>query len=47
MTDLFDLETRQPLQEGAVLLRARALSVDQALLAAIDASPRGRRSGAW
>ena len=36
MPDLFDLEARQPLQEGAVLLRARALPVDRALLAAID-----------
>ena len=36
MPDLFDLEARQTLQEGAVLLRGRALPVDQALLAAID-----------
>jgi DNA oxidative demethylase len=36
MADLFDLETRQKLQEGAVLLRGRALPVEKALLAAID-----------
>ena len=36
MTDLFDLEARQTLQEGAVLLRGRALPVDKALVAAID-----------
>jgi alkylated DNA repair protein (DNA oxidative demethylase) len=36
MPDLFDLETKQQLQPGAVLLRGRALPVDKALLAAID-----------
>ena len=36
MPDLFDLEAKQPLQEGAVLLRGRALPVDKALVAAID-----------
>jgi alkylated DNA repair protein (DNA oxidative demethylase) len=36
MADLFDLETRQMLREGAVLLRGRALSVEQSLLAAVD-----------
>src|SRR5580704_7806984 len=36
MADLFDLEARQKLQDGAVLLRGRALPVDKALLAAID-----------
>jgi alkylated DNA repair protein (DNA oxidative demethylase) len=36
MADLFDLETRQMLQEGAVLLRGRALPVVKTLLAAID-----------
>jgi DNA oxidative demethylase len=36
MADLFDLEARQRLREGAVLLRARALPVDKALLAAIE-----------
>ena len=36
MPDLFDLETRQPLQDGALLLRGRALPVDKALIAAID-----------
>jgi alkylated DNA repair protein (DNA oxidative demethylase) len=36
MPDLFDLETTQTLQAGAVLLRGRALPVDKALLAAID-----------
>jgi len=37
MADLFDLETRQTLREGAVLLRGRALAVDTTLLAAIEA----------
>ena len=37
MADLFDLEFKQTLQEGAVLLRGRALPVERALLAAIDA----------
>jgi alkylated DNA repair protein (DNA oxidative demethylase) len=37
MADLFDLETRQTLREGAMLLRGRALPVDTALVAAIDA----------
>jgi len=36
MADLFDLETRQTLREGAVLLRGRALAVDTTLLAAIE-----------
>jgi alkylated DNA repair protein (DNA oxidative demethylase) len=36
MPDLFDRETTQTLQTGAVLLRGRALPVDKALLAAID-----------
>jgi alkylated DNA repair protein (DNA oxidative demethylase) len=36
MTDLFDLEATQKLQDGAVLLRGRALPVERALLAAID-----------
>jgi alkylated DNA repair protein (DNA oxidative demethylase) len=40
MPDLFDLETRQELREGAVLLRGRALAADAALLAAIDAIAR-------
>jgi len=35
MPDLFDLETKQTLQAGAVLLRGRALPVDRELLAAI------------
>ena len=35
MADLFDLEARQKLREGAVLLRGRALPVDKALLDAI------------
>jgi len=37
MADLFDLETRQTLREGAVLLRGQALAVDTTLLAAIEA----------
>jgi DNA oxidative demethylase len=37
MADLFDLETRQTLCEGAVLLHGRALAVDTTLLAAIEA----------
>ena len=37
MLDLFDPEARQELRDGAVLLRGRALAVDAALLAAIDA----------
>ena len=36
MADLFDLEARQKLREGAVLLRGRALPVDKALVVAID-----------
>jgi DNA oxidative demethylase len=36
MAYLFDLEARQKLQEGAMLLRGRALPVDKALLVAID-----------
>jgi DNA oxidative demethylase len=36
MADLFDLETRQTLREGAVLLRGRALPIDTKLLAAIQ-----------
>jgi alkylated DNA repair protein (DNA oxidative demethylase) len=36
MADLFDLEARQKLQAGAVLLRGRALPVEESLLAAID-----------
>src|SRR5713226_4753941 len=36
MTDLFDLEATQKLQDGAMLLRGRALPVERALLAAID-----------
>jgi len=37
MADLFDLDTHQPLGDGAVLLRGRALAVDSALLAAVAA----------
>jgi len=40
MADLFDLESQQTLREGAALLRGRALAVDTALLAAIDAVAR-------
>ena len=36
MADLFDLEARQKLQDGAVLLRGGALPVEKSLLAAID-----------
>ena len=36
MIDLFDPEATQKLQDGAVLLRGRALPVERALLAAID-----------
>ena len=36
MADLFDVETKQTLREGAVLLRGRALPVDTKLLAAIE-----------
>jgi alkylated DNA repair protein (DNA oxidative demethylase) len=36
MADLFDLESRQTLRDGAMLLRGRALSIDTKLLAAID-----------
>jgi alkylated DNA repair protein (DNA oxidative demethylase) len=36
MPDLFDRETTQTLQTGAMLLRGRALPVDRALLAAIS-----------
>jgi alkylated DNA repair protein (DNA oxidative demethylase) len=36
MSDLFALETRQKLSDGAILLRGRALAVDAALLAAIE-----------
>src|SRR5260370_37359037 len=35
MTDLFDLEATQKLQDGAMLLRGRALPVERALVAAI------------
>ncbi|MGH8429765.1 MAG: DNA oxidative demethylase AlkB [Solimonas sp.] len=37
MPDLFDLEARQTLREGAVLLRGQALAVDTAWIAAIEA----------
>jgi alkylated DNA repair protein (DNA oxidative demethylase) len=37
MADLFDLQTKQALREGAVLLRGCALPVDTKLLAAIEA----------
>lgn len=37
MPGLFDLETRQEIGDGAVLLRGRALAVDRVLLDAIDA----------
>jgi DNA oxidative demethylase len=37
MSDLFALESRQKLKDGAVLLRGRALAVDAALLAAVEA----------
>ena len=37
MADLFDLDPRQTLRDGALLLRGRALQVDTELLAAIDA----------
>lgn len=37
MSDLFALEPRQKLADGAVLLRGRALAADTALLAAIEA----------
>ena len=40
MPDLFDLETKQTLRKGAVLLRGRALAVDTALLAAIESVAR-------
>jgi alkylated DNA repair protein (DNA oxidative demethylase) len=40
MPDLFDLETRQKLGDGAVLLRGRALPADKALLAAIEVIAR-------
>ncbi len=36
MTELFDLDSRQKLGDGAVLLRGRALAVDRALLDAIE-----------
>ena len=36
MIDLFDPEATQKLQDGAVLLRGRALPVEESLLAAID-----------
>jgi alkylated DNA repair protein (DNA oxidative demethylase) len=36
MSDLFTLDTRQNLRDGAVLLRGRALAVDRALLDAIE-----------
>ena len=36
MPDLFDLEEKQALQEGAVLLRGRALPAEKALLTAIE-----------
>ena len=37
MPDLFALEPRQELRDGAVLLRGRALAIDAALLAAVEA----------
>jgi len=40
MPDLFDLESKQTLRKGAVLLRGRALAVDTALFAAIEAVAR-------
>jgi len=40
MPDLFDLETRQTLGDGAVLLRGRALDVDAALLSVIETVAR-------
>jgi alkylated DNA repair protein (DNA oxidative demethylase) len=36
MADLFDLDSKQSLRDGAVLLRGRALAVDAALLAGIE-----------
>jgi alkylated DNA repair protein (DNA oxidative demethylase) len=36
MADLFDLQARQMLREGAVLLRGRARPVEKSLLAAVD-----------
>src|SRR5512144_1469736 len=36
MSDLFALDARQELRDGAVLLRGRALAVDRALLDAIE-----------
>ena len=47
MTDLFDLDTGKCSRDGAVLLRGRALAVDQGLLAAIEEHCAQRRSGAW
>ena len=44
MADLFDLETRQMLREGAVLLRSRALPVEKTLLSAIDRRVLDRKS---
>lgn len=40
MADLFALDSREQLRDGAVLLRGRALGVDAALLAAIEAIAR-------
>lgn len=40
MPNLFDLEARQTLREGAVLLRGQALAADRALIAAIEAIAR-------
>src|SRR5262249_23917904 len=40
MPDLFDLETRQTLGDGAVLLRGRALDVDAALRSVIETVAR-------
>jgi alkylated DNA repair protein (DNA oxidative demethylase) len=36
MSDLFALDARQTLRDGAVLLRSRALAGDRALLDAIE-----------
>ena len=36
MSDLFTLDDRQTLRDGAMLLRGRALAVDRALLDAIE-----------
>ncbi len=37
MADLFTPDARQPLKPGAVLMRGRALAIDTALLAAVEA----------